>query len=151
MTIDEALAATPLFARLDRRHRERLARAMTRRRFDAGTAIMRQGTSAVTLYLVLSGAVEVSRSPEEGGGQVTLATLGPGDIFGEMALLDDETRSSTITAREPTECALLSRWEFQEELKRSPEIAITLLAMLSRRVRDLDERLARYEGRRPSE
>jgi CRP-like cAMP-binding protein len=73
----------------------------------------------------------------------SLAMLGPGDVFGEMALLDDGTRSSSVTARAPTRCALLLQWDFREELRRSPEVAIRLLAILSRRIRRLDERLAR--------
>jgi len=148
VTLEEALADAPLFASLDRRHRERLARAMTTRTFEADTTILRQGSSAVTLYLILDGQVEVRRAPEAGaGGTAVLATLGPGDVFGEMALLDDEARSSSVTARQPTTCALLSRWEFQQELHRAPDVAITLLGVLSRRVRQLDERLAQYEER----
>ena len=100
----------------------------------------------MALYLILDGEVQITRSPEEGGAAV-LAKLGPGDIFGEMALLDDEARSTNVTALAPTTCALLSRWEFQQELRRTPDIAIALLGVLSRRIRQLDERVARYEQR----
>jgi CRP/FNR family transcriptional regulator, cyclic AMP receptor protein len=149
MTLEAILAASPLFAGLDRRQRERLARRMTIRSFDPGTMILRQGTSGVAFYLILDGEVEVAHTvDEEGGASTALATLGPGDAFGEMALLDDGARSSSVTARATTQCALLSRWEFHEELRRSPELAIKLLASLSRRIRLLDERLARHEGTR---
>jgi CRP/FNR family transcriptional regulator, cyclic AMP receptor protein len=148
MTLEESLAATTLFGRLNGKQQQRLAKEMTTRRFDSGTVILRQGTSAVALYLILDGEVQISRSPEEGGDAAVLATLGPGDIFGEMALLDDEARSTNVTAVVETTCALLSRWEFQQELRRTPDIAITLLRVLSRRIRELDERVARYEQRR---
>ncbi len=152
MNVEEALAAAPLFAAIDRRHRQQLAKSMTTRQFDAGTTILRQGTTAVALYLLLNGEVRVERAPEEGGGHArALATLGPGDVFGEMALLDDEARSTSVTAVAPTTCALLSRWEFQQELHRTPDLAIAMLGVLSRRVRELDERLAQYEERHPVE
>jgi CRP-like cAMP-binding protein len=145
MDVEEALAETALFGRLSRQQQRRLAGEMTTRRFDAGTTILRQGTSAVALYLVLEGEVEISRAAEEGGGSAVLAKLGPGGLFGEMALLDDDARSTNVVATAPTTCALLARWEFQEALRRNPDIAIHLLSVLSRRIRELDERLARFE------
>jgi CRP/FNR family transcriptional regulator len=144
MTLEEALAASPLFAPLDRHDRERVIWRMTISSFEAGTAIVRQGDTAEAFYLILSGEVEVTYTAD-GHGSVTtvLATLGQGEVFGEMALLDDGTRSSSVTATVPTRCALLSRWDFREELRSSPEVAIRLLAILSRRIRRLDERLTR--------
>jgi CRP/FNR family transcriptional regulator len=147
MTLEEALAASPLFAPLDRHDRERLVWRMTICRFDRGMVIVRQGDTASAFYLILSGEVEVTKTDGRDGSTATsLATLGPGDVFGEMALLDDGTRSSSVTARAPTRCGLLSRWDFREELRRSPEVAIRLLAILSRRIRLLDERLARQSA-----
>jgi CRP/FNR family cyclic AMP-dependent transcriptional regulator len=146
MNVEEALAATALFGRLTRHQQQRVAKKMTTRHFDAGTMILRQGSSAVALYVILEGKVQVSRLPDEGGtAPAMLATFGAGDIFGEMALLDDEARSTNVIALRPTTCALLSRWEFQEVLRRTPDIAISLLGILSRRVRELDERVARYQ------
>jgi CRP/FNR family transcriptional regulator len=143
MTLDEAMAASPLFAPLDQHDRERIIWRMTLARFDPGEVIVRQGDTATAFYLILSGEVEVTHAPGAEMSAVTsLARLGPGDVFGEMALLDDGTRSSSVSARAPTRCALLSRWDFREELRRSPEVAIRLLAILSRRIRLLDERLA---------
>lgn len=142
MNLETALRTTPLFAALDERQRSRIADLVTIRRFAPGTTILRQGTSAVALYLILDGQVEVSREPEEGGPAVKLAMLGPGDVFGEMAVLDDDTRSSSVTALTPTRCALLSRWELRHEIRRFPELAFELLRLLARRVRALDERLA---------
>jgi CRP/FNR family transcriptional regulator len=147
MNLQLALRTAPLFTTLDERQRSRLGDLMTIRRFDAGTTILRQGSSAVALYLLLDGTVEVSREPEEGGRAVRLATLQPGDVFGEMAVLDDDTRSSSVAALEPVRCALLSRWELLQELRRHPDLAIELIRVLARRVRVLDERLATSSAR----
>jgi CRP-like cAMP-binding protein len=150
MNLETALRTAPLFAALDERQRARIADLMTIRRFDAGTTILRQGTSAVALYLLLEGEVQVSREPEDGGRAVTVATLQPGDVFGEMAVLDDDTRSSSITTLGPARCALLSRWELIQELRRQPELAIELIRVLARRIRAMDERLATAEAGRAS-
>ena len=147
MNLETALRTAPLFALLDERQRSRIGDLMTIRRFDAGTMILKQGSSAVALYLLLDGEVEVSREPEEGGRAVTLARLKPGDIFGEMAVLDDDTRSSSIVGVEPVRCALLSRWELLQELRRYPELSIELIRVLARRIRILDERLATLSAR----
>jgi CRP-like cAMP-binding protein len=147
MNLAVALRTAPLFAPLDERQRSRVGDLMTVRRFEAGTTILRQGSSAVALYLLLDGRVEVSREPEEGGRPVTLATLEPGDVFGEMAVLDDATRSSSVTAMTPARCALLSRWELLQELRRHPELAIELVRVLARRIRQMDERLASSRAR----
>jgi CRP/FNR family transcriptional regulator len=131
-----------LFAPLDCHDRERIIWRMTICRFDRGMVIVRQGDTATAFYLILAGEVEVTRADGGDGSTTTsLAILGPGDVFGEMALLDDGTRSSSVTARAPTRCGLLTRWEFREELRRSPEVAIRLIAILSRRIRLLDERI----------
>ena len=147
MNLETALRTAPLFAPLDERQRSRIGDLMTIRRFDPGTTILRQGSSAVALYLLLDGEVEVSREPEEGGRAVPLARLKPGDIFGEMAVLDDDTRSSSVTALEPSRCALLSRWDLLQELRRHPELALELVRVLARRIRNLDERVATSEAR----
>lgn len=147
MNLETALRTAPLFARLDERQRSRIGDLMTVRRFDAGTTILRQGTSAVALYLILDGSVEVRREPEDGGKSVALATLAPGEVFGEMAVLDDDTRSSSVVAVEPTRCALLSRWELLQELRRQPDLALELVRVLARRIRAMDERFAVMSAR----
>jgi len=142
MNLQDALRASQIFGGLTDRQRAHIADLVTIRRFDAGTVILQQGTSAVALYLLLDGQVRVTRAPEDGGQAVSLATLGPGDVFGEMAVLDEDTRSSTVTALETTRCALLPRWELIQELRRQPDVAIELLRIFARRIRILDERLA---------
>jgi CRP/FNR family transcriptional regulator len=142
MNLDLAFRVSAIFGGLEPRQRTRLQDMVTIRRFEAGTTILRQGSSAVALYLILDGQVEVTRTPDDGGAAVALATLKQGDVFGEMALLDDDTRSSSVTALEPTRCALLPRWELIQELRRQPELALELLRILARRIRILDEKLS---------
>jgi CRP-like cAMP-binding protein len=146
MNLEDALRSASLFATLDNRQRARIQSLMTVRQFDAGTTILRQGSSAVALYLLLDGQVQVTREPEDGGRPVALATMGPGEVFGEMAVLDDDTRSTSVTATTPTRCALLSRFELHQELKKRPELAIEIIRVLARRIRGLNERLATGSG-----
>jgi CRP-like cAMP-binding protein len=101
----------------------------------------------MSFYVVLSGRVRVEH---EGGGRgvrTELEELGPGGAFGEMGLIDDLPRAASVVALEPTECALLARWDFQNELRDDPDIALALLPVLNARIRDLDARLARAEAR----
>jgi CRP/FNR family cyclic AMP-dependent transcriptional regulator len=142
--IAAVVATVTLFARLKPRQRERLARLATRRHYQAGDVIVRQGATSMSLYVVLTGAVRVQREAEDGP-VVVLAEHGRGFCFGEMGLLDDAPRVATVVAREPTDCALLARWDFETELHRDPAIALALLPILTRRIRELEIRLAREQ------
>jgi CRP-like cAMP-binding protein len=104
---------------------------------------VREGDTSMSLYVVLSGRVRVERE----GGRVQVAELGPGGAFGEMGLIEDMPRSATVVAVEPTECALLAKWDFQNELREDPDIALALLPVLTDRIRGLDARLAEAESR----
>ncbi len=134
-TTMDSFAHVPLFRDLDRKALERIERAARQRSFKAGEAIVKEGDEGVGFYLIASGKVSVTR----GGTQ--LNTLGAGDFFGEMALLDNHRRSATVTATEPTECIVVHRADFVAELRANPDLAIDLLALMSRRLRELDEKL----------
>lgn len=138
--VEGTFARVPLLGRLSRRQRAALARLATRRTFGEGATIVRQGDTAMTFYVILTGRVRVVRE-SEGGGQLERRELGPGGFFGEMGLIDDQPRSATVIALEPTECALLARWDFQNELREDPDIALALLPVLTERVRELEARL----------
>lgn len=140
--IEDRFAAVPLLARLTRRQRAALAKRVTRRSYEAGEVIVRQGDTSLTLYVILSGSVAVERE-RESGPRVRLATFGPDGFFGEMGLLDDSPRSATVVALEPTECALLSKWDFRSELSDDPGIALGLLPVLIERIRELERALER--------
>ena len=136
------LRQVPLFRALRDGELQRMAGLASIRSYREGRIIVRQDDTAMTLYCVLSGSVRVLR---EGGGStppVLLAEMGPGGFFGEMSLLDDYPRSASVLAAASTQCALISKWDFQRELKSHPQIGLELLRVLSTRVRELDARLA---------
>ncbi len=141
MSIEDTLAQVPLFSQLSRRALRRLARGTISRDFGKGDVIVKEGEQAVAFYLVLSGRVEVVKQAE-GATPKVQGILGPGDFFGEMALIDDYPRSATVRALEDTECLELWRWDFRYELHRSPSIAVEMLPDLSRRLRQTNAQLA---------
>jgi CRP-like cAMP-binding protein len=141
MSIEGTLAKVPLFSRLSRRDLRRLARGAVSRHFGKGDIIVKEGEQAVVFYFVGSGSAEVVKGAE-GTSPRVLGTLGPGDFFGEVALLDNYLRSATVRALEDTECVVLSRWDFLGELRTSPSIVVQMLPVLSRRLREAEAQLA---------
>jgi CRP-like cAMP-binding protein len=141
MSIEDALAQVPLFSQLSRRDLRRLAAGTVNRHFGKGDMIVKEGERAVVFYLMSSGRAEVVKGAE-GSSPRVLGTLGPGDFFGDMALLDGYLRSASVRALEDTECLVLSRWDFLAELRTSPSIAVQMLPMLSRRLREAEAQLA---------
>jgi CRP/FNR family cyclic AMP-dependent transcriptional regulator len=141
MSIEDTLAQVPLFSQLSRWALRRLARGTVSRHFSKGDVIVREGETAVAFYFVLSGSVEVVKQAE-GANPLVQGILGPGDFFGEMALIDDYPRSATVRALEDTECLEMWRWDFRYELHRSPSIAVEMLPDLSRRLRQTNTQLA---------
>jgi CRP/FNR family transcriptional regulator, cyclic AMP receptor protein len=144
--VAEAFRAVPLLSRLTERQREALARKATTRRYGAGKIVVRQGDTSMALYVVLSGSVRIERENESGTRTRLADSVGRHGFFGEMGLIEDEPRSATVTAFEDTECALLAKWDFQNELRSDPDIALALLPVLNARIRDLTARLARVEA-----
>jgi CRP-like cAMP-binding protein len=111
------------------------------RRFTAGEAIFREGDASNTCYIVRSGHARALREHGDGR-QLALATFGPGDIFGELAMFDDELRSATVEAVEPLEVLAILGPDMRRLMARRPQLAIALAASLSRRLRATNERLA---------
>ena len=138
--VADVLAETALFRHLTSGQRLRLAQRMTRRRYGPDRVIVRQGDTSMSLYIVVSGRVRIIRELEWGD-RVVMVEEGRASSFGDMGLIDDMTRSATVVALEPTECALLPRWDFQRELRRDPDIALALIPVLNTRIRELEARL----------
>ncbi len=130
-----SLARVPLFRDVNRSALKRLERVMRERNFTAGETIITQGDEGVGFYLITSGKVDVSRDGTH------LATLGPDDFFGEQALLDNYRRSATIKAIEDTSTVAVMRSDFVAELRSNPDLAIEVLAVMSRRLREVEDRL----------
>ncbi len=130
------LSAIPLFAGLDAAGMESLGREMRVRRFRRNEVIFHQGDPGEALFIVLAGAVKIVL-PGESGDEAILATLRPGDFFGELALLDGAPRSATAAALEATETLVLPRDRFRELIATQPTIRDTFLAAVARELRRL--------------
>ena len=132
----EALARCPLFERADARILESLATGLRRRRFRRNEVIFHQGDPGDSLHIVASGAVKIVL-PSAEGEEAIIATLRPGDFFGELALLDDAPRSATASALEASDTLVLPRQVFVELLDTLPGLRDALLAGLARELRRL--------------
>ena len=132
----EFLRHVPLFEELDEHTLKDIANAAVEQRWDAGQEIMREGDSGIGVFIIRSGKVEVVR--DRAGKPDKLSELGPGSVFGEMALLDEFPRSATVRAIEPTTCLGITRWHFRGMLESHPQIALKLLPVLTRRIRNAE-------------
>ncbi|MEX0681833.1 MAG: cyclic nucleotide-binding domain-containing protein [Dehalococcoidia bacterium] len=131
----------PIFSELGKRDLERLAKLMVPRTVKAGEVVIKENDQAAGFFVVASGKLEAVRGADSGNPQV-LATYGPGDFFGEMALFEGFPRSATVRAVEDSECLAMTRWDFTAEMKNHPEIAVSMLPVLVRRLRNADAKLA---------
>ena len=128
----ETLKKIGLFAELNDKDLERLGRQMRERKFREGAAVTQQGEHGVGFFVIAEGNASVSIDDE------VKTTLGPGDYFGEMALiLKDGTRSATVTATTALRCYGLAPWEFRPFVAEHPEVAWALLQVLARRLQAL--------------
>lgn len=135
---ESALARVPFFATLPPGERRNLVEASVERAYPAGAGIVWQGRRpGVGLFVMLAGRAQVSQIEEDGAARL-LTELGPGEMFGEMALLDEGPRSATVMALEPTIALIIPIFDFRATLARNPDAAIRLLALLSRRVREAE-------------
>lgn len=112
------------------------------RRFQAGEIVFRDGDQSDTCYIVRSGGARAVRD-HRGGRTITLATFGPEEMFGELAMFDDEPRSATVEATEDMEVIAILGGDMRRMLREHADLAVKLLAALGRRLRDTNERLAR--------
>lgn len=138
----ELLARVPVFSTLERGDLERIAQLAVPRSFEAGQAVFREGDRSDTCYVVHEGRARAVR--EHGDGRtITLATFGPGDIFGELALFEQERRSATVETLQPTSAVAVLGPDMRRLMAEHPQIAMRLLVALGRRLRESNERLAR--------
>ncbi|MFB4314113.1 Crp/Fnr family transcriptional regulator [Actinomadura sp. 21ATH] len=135
------LATVPLFAVLGEAGIAAAAAAGSSRRHPAGRYVFHQGDPGDRLYVVLDGLVKVVFATE-GGAEIVLDTLGPGETFGEIAVLDGAPRSASIVAAAPTRLFSLSRERLLALMHEHPELTDQFLLTLGRLVRRLTERAA---------
>lgn len=135
-----ALAANPFFAGLGPEAVEALAALAVSRRVAPQEALFRKGDPGDALYAVRRGGIRIS-SGTEGGRRLTLNIHGPGDVFGEVALIDGRPRTADAIATEPTELFMLRRRDFLGLLERRPGLALRFAELLCERVRWMTERM----------
>ena len=122
--VDE-LRQVPLFSGLSQRQLKQLARGFKEREFRPGTSMVRQGEmSGVGFFVITGGEASVSVDGME------VAKLGPGDHFGELALISEQVRSATVTAEGPLQCLVMAFWDFRRFAKENPDVTWKLLQHL---------------------
>jgi CRP-like cAMP-binding protein len=128
------LKSVPLFAGLSDRDVKRLANSLSERTFPAGHEIAVEGKEGVGFFVIESGEVSVSRGGEH------IRTLGPGDYFGEMAVIDQGPRSASVVADSDVRCRGMTAWSFRPFVEAHGEVAWPLLEALVKRLREAEVR-----------
>ncbi len=132
----ELLRRVPLFADLERKELQQIASSLRERRFSAGETVLTEGRAGVGFFVIADGSAKVTVRGEE------RATLGPGDYFGEIALIAETDRTATVTADTDMRCYGLTRWEFRPIVEGNPQVAWKLLEAVARKVREVEQREA---------
>ena len=128
------LKSFDLFRALPGEELAQIAEIAEEQPFAFGDQVFTEGEPGDALYLIVEGTVKV----HQGGKQ--LAQLGPRDVFGEMAVLDSEPRSATVTALKDSVLLKIARDDFRDILQERPEIGMGVIKVLSRRLRDASRR-----------
>jgi CRP/FNR family transcriptional regulator, cyclic AMP receptor protein len=136
LTLDrkaELLSAARLFDGVDAEGMDRIAAVAVQVDFSDNHVVARQGEIGTGFFVVVEGAARVVRDGQ------TLATIGPGDFFGELSVLDGRPRTAQVVTEGPTTCLALASWDFEAVLLEEPRVALALLRGLALRLRDLTE------------
>jgi len=131
MTADEV--EIPLLASLSARERSSLLEHARKRTWPAGDVVVREGEPGLNVFLIASGHARVGRA-----GQPAVGRLGPGDFFGELALIEEEPRTATVIAEDELTCYLVPNWEFRSLLNEHPAIALPMLKRVIARLHQLE-------------
>jgi CRP-like cAMP-binding protein len=129
----ELLARAPLLDGVDADGIAMIAQRVVEVEFPRDHVIARQGEVGTGFFMVASGSVRVVRGGE------TIATIGPGDFFGELSVLDGQPRVAQVVANEPTVCLALASWDFESVVREHPEVALAIMRGLAGRLRRLTE------------
>jgi CRP-like cAMP-binding protein len=140
--IVELLGRVPVFSTLEQDDLARVAQLAVPRSFEPGQIVFREGDASDTCYVVRSGRARAIREHADGR-TITLATFGPGDIFGELAMFEDELRSATVEAVQDTSAVAVLGPDMRRLMVEHPEISMRLVVALGRRLRETNDRLAK--------
>jgi len=136
----DLLKSVSLFWDLEQKELGYISDKMVSKNFDNGNLIFLEESEGENLFFVVEGSVKITRLSKDGR-EVILAILNAGDFFGEMSLLDGESRSANVIALEKTEVLSLNREHFLEVLHECPQIAIQLLKEMTSRLRKSDRQI----------
>jgi CRP-like cAMP-binding protein len=131
----------PIFEELRDDFLMRLAPVMDEVHFDAGYTIITEGQEGRAMYIIVSGQVSVHLSGQQ------VAQFHAGDCFGEMSVFDAEPRSASVTTLEPCDCLVLTQQQLYDAIDETPGIAVNIIRLLSRRIRELNQDLNLVKGR----
>ncbi|WP_213772108.1 Crp/Fnr family transcriptional regulator [Bradyrhizobium sp. dw_78] len=134
------LKMNPMFADLGADELQRVSGLCHTRHLASGEMLFRKGDPGDALFGVRRGQVRIETGASDGA-RLTLNFMGPGDLFGEVAVLDGQSRAADATAGEPTELFVLRREDILGFLEREPKVAIKLIALLCQRIRWQSERM----------
>ena len=140
--VADLLGRVPVFSTLERADLERIAEVSVPRTFAPGQAVFREGDASDTCYVVREGHGRAIRTHGDGR-TITLASFGPGDFFGELAMFEDELRSATVEAIDPMSVIGVHGPDMRRLMSEHPQIAMRLVISLGRRLRETNERLSR--------
>lgn len=135
------LATVPTFEALGRDELQHVAEVAVPRRWDAGEIVFREGDESDTCYVIKRGHARAIREHTDGR-TITLANFGPGDIFGELALFENEVRSATVETLDEVEAVAILGSDMRRLMRVHPEIAVGVVVSLGRRLRAANERIA---------
>jgi CRP/FNR family transcriptional regulator, cyclic AMP receptor protein len=136
------LGQVPVFETLAPEDLQRVVEVAVPRSFPGHHVIFREGDASDTCYVVRAGHARAIREHPDGR-MITLAHFGPGDIFGELAMFDDELRSATVETLDEVQAIAVLGSDMRRLLRQHPDIAVKLVIALGRRLREANERLAR--------
>ena len=145
----ELLSRVSLFSELSPEELEEVARVAVPRSYVAGSVILREGDPGDTCYILRSGTARVVRQHPDGRA-ITLTNLGPGEIFGELAMFDGEVRSATVEAVDEVRAIAILAGDLKHLLSGHPEIAVKLLGALAERLRETNARISRQSFQKVS-
>ena len=140
MFTNKLLLNVPIFSNLDEKQISFIATKMRNKKYSKSDIILMEDEVGDTFFIILEGSVKVTRDSEDGR-EVILAVLSSGNFFGEISLLDGKTRSANAIALEKTSLMILKRNDFLQLLKEIPQISISLLSELAKRIRKTDEQV----------
>lgn len=134
------LGQVKLFEGVDPKYIKGIADIATEKTFAAGDYLMKQGENGIGLFIIIKGKVKIEKT-DSAGKVVEVAENGPGDIMGEMAVLDGSPRTANVRASEDTICLVLASWEFNAFMRAHPELALEILPIVIKRFRETNDAL----------